>query len=843
MVSIELKALPLRKHNLSHNLSQDSLMTGKSESSYDGVGRKRNMGWKGSKKHAGYHGDASAKNQSGASQKTESVPQASFVRKQVDAVTVKYFSEIANVIEGTEMDLEERYVICGNALEEAKGKEAELATDYIISHTMQTLLDGCSVDHLCSFLQSCAKNFSHISMDRSGSHVAETALKSLARHLEDEGNHSLIEETISELCQRPKLRCFDGYTTLEIVANPVDIMCNCYGSHVLRRLLCLCKGAPADSLEFHSTKPSIVLAERLNMRSSKLDSHELHQSQPFPDQLKFLMSELLNPSRTDIAVLQKNQYSSLVLQTALKLLAGEEEELSLLIPVLLGCRTDNVSDGDFIELPPVKKILRLVEDNAYSHLMEVILAVAPDTIYSEIFTKVFKDSLFKLSSQPSGNFVVQALISHARSQEHCSFNIIHQNKTTQFHTRISQSVLPSTFEQMFIKLIFEELGSKFRKLLELGRSGVVAALIAASERLKILEHKCCQALADAVCLTNESSTCIVPRILFLDSYIYTDDKANWNWPSGVKMHVLGSLILQSVFRFPRESIQPYITSITSLEDKFVLEASKDPAGARVIEAFLVSNASPKHKQKLSVKLRGHFGELSVLPSGSFTVEKCFSASNMSLRETIVSELLPFQTELSKTKQGPYLLKKLDVAGCRIPSDDGVRGLMEETCRHLLYSTILDIFKFFGLFAERPEQWRSRLNSKQSAYKEFYETFGPKDTDSSRSEKFLSDTRQNPQVEKLKGMRKEIDTRLSSAFSCSPGSSFLAHQGSTKPKKSGKNKQVPDGKGFQKNVDGIFSRSDRPNNEKSSTTNTEKKRRRKDGLPTSLNKKLKADITD
>ncbi|KAL6568341.1 hypothetical protein OROHE_004025 [Orobanche hederae] len=742
-------------------------MTGKSESSYDGVGRKRNMGRKGSKKHAGYHGDASAKNQSGASRKTESVPQASFVRKQVDAVTVKYFSEIANVIEGTEMDLEDRYVICGNALEEAKGKEVELATDYIISHTMQTLLDGCSVDHLCSFLQSCAKNFSHISMDRSGSHVAETALKSLARHLEDEENHSLIEETISELCQ-------------EIVANPVDIMCNCYGSHVLRRLLCLCKGAPADSLEFHSTKPSIVLAERLNMRSSKLDSHELHQSQPFPNQLKFLMSELLNPSRTDIAVLQKNQYSSLVLQlqTALKLLAGEEEELSLLIPVLLGCRTDNVSDGDFIEVPPVKKILRLVEDNAYSHLMEVILAVAPDTIYSEIFTKVFKDSLFKLSSQPSGNFVVQALISHARSQEH-------------------------------IKLIFEELGSKFRKLLELGRSGVVAALIAASERLQILEHKCCQALADAVCLTNESSTCIVPRILFLDSYIYTDDKANWNWPSGVKMHVLGSLILQSVFRFPRESIQPYITSITSLEDKFVLEASKDPAGARVIEAFLVSNASPKHKQKLSVKLRGHFGELSVLPSGSFTVEKCFSASNMSLRETIVSELLPLQTELSKTKQGPYLLKKLDVAG----------------------------------FAERPEQWRSRLNSKQSAYKEFYATFGPKDTDSSRSENFLSDTRQNPQVEKLKGMRKEIDTRLSSAFSCSPGSSFLAHQGSTKPKKSGKNKQVPDGKGFPKNVDGIFPRSERPNNEKSSTTNTEKKRRRKDGLPTSLNKKLKADITD
>ncbi|KAG8364896.1 hypothetical protein BUALT_Bualt18G0046200 [Buddleja alternifolia] len=36
---------------------------------------------------------------------------------------------------------------------------------------------GCLVDHLCAFLRSCREKFSHISMDRSSSHVAETALK------------------------------------------------------------------------------------------------------------------------------------------------------------------------------------------------------------------------------------------------------------------------------------------------------------------------------------------------------------------------------------------------------------------------------------------------------------------------------------------------------------------------------------------------------------------------------------------------------------------------------------------------------------------------------------------
>ena len=51
----------------------------------------------------------------------------------------------------------------------------------------------------------------------------------------------------------------------------------------------------------------------------------------------------------------------------------------------------------------------------------------------------------------------------------------------------------------------------------------------------------------------------------------------------------------------QEFIQPYITSITSMEAGHVLEASKTSGGQRVIEAFLSSNASGKQKHKLIVK--------------------------------------------------------------------------------------------------------------------------------------------------------------------------------------------------------------------------------------------------
>lgn len=113
----------------------------------------------------------------------------------------KYFSEISNLFEGGGIELDERSVICGNALEESRGKELELATDTILSRTLQTLLEGCDVDHLCSFLLSCVKDFPLIAMDKSGSHVAETALKSLALHLEDEEVFAAIEETITKICE------------------------------------------------------------------------------------------------------------------------------------------------------------------------------------------------------------------------------------------------------------------------------------------------------------------------------------------------------------------------------------------------------------------------------------------------------------------------------------------------------------------------------------------------------------------------------------------------------------------------------------------------------------------
>lgn len=109
--------------------------------------------------------------------------------------------EISNLFDGDGVDLEERPFICSNALGETRGKELELATDVIISRTLQTLLEGCDLDQLCSFLHNCANDFSSIAMDKCGSHVAETAIKSLIAHLQDSESVNIIENTLTKICQ------------------------------------------------------------------------------------------------------------------------------------------------------------------------------------------------------------------------------------------------------------------------------------------------------------------------------------------------------------------------------------------------------------------------------------------------------------------------------------------------------------------------------------------------------------------------------------------------------------------------------------------------------------------
>lgn len=583
-------------------------------------------------------------NQDAVPSSDTSKPVQNVLRKRVDPETAKYFMEISNLFDNKEIDFEERSTICANALEETRGKEHELATDAVISHTLQVLIEGCELEQLCTFLRNCIDYFSVIAVDKNGSHVAEAALKSLATHLEDEASRAMIERILNKICK-------------VIAVDAVTVMSSCYGSHVLRTLLCLCKGVPSDSLQdFHTTKRSSVLAERLSCGTNQSSRHvPKNFENGFSGMFRSFVREMLHNAKADIATLRVDKNSSLVLQTALKLSSGDDNELHHIISILLGYdEYKTVQTRDYSE--KMDEIVTLLEESAYSHLLEVIVEVAPDELRNGMLARSLKGALFAISSHHCGNYVVQAFISSTK-----------------------------TSDQM--NQIWEELGPNMKELLELGKTGVVASILAACQRLETYRLESSQALAAALSSDSESTESIVARILFLENYLH--ERSNWKWILGAKMSILGCLMLQSIFQYPHQYIRPYVASLLAMGDDQILQISKDSGGCRVLESFLGSSATAKRKFNVFGKLQGHYGDIAMNPSGSFLVEKCFTASNFSHKEAIVAELLAVQSDLSKTRHGFHLLKKLDV----------------------------------DRYARRPEQWRASRTSKETTQKKFEAEFG------------------------------------------------------------------------------------------------------------------------
>jgi len=96
--------------------------------------------------------------------------------------------------------------------------------------------------------------------------------------------------------------------------------------------------------------------------------------------------------------------------------------------------------------------------------------------------------------------------------------------------------------------IWEELGPKIKELLELGKTGVVASILAACQRLETYRLESSQALSAALSSDSESPGSIVAHVLFLENYLR--ERSYWKWPLGAKMSVLGCLMLQSIFQYP-----------------------------------------------------------------------------------------------------------------------------------------------------------------------------------------------------------------------------------------------------------------------------------------------------
>ena len=227
---------------------------------------------------------------------------------------------------------------------------------------------------------------------------------------------------------------------------------------------------PQGNLE--SKLKGATSAEQFDASKKNREKHRDEKNEDrinaFPELLESHTNDVLANVEEVLWDMTDDPCASAYLQAILLSQEGDDASLKWIIPGLLGCappedaQTASSSRGPLFGRHESAHAIAVG-----SHLLEVIVRVAPRTLGAEIWRRFFRDKLMSISKHPVANFVLQ-------------------------------SVLGSSKDPAVVASAVSELSALFGTLLYENRAGVIAALLAACLRLKTNEKDCCKALARGV---------------------------------------------------------------------------------------------------------------------------------------------------------------------------------------------------------------------------------------------------------------------------------------------------------------------------------------------------------
>jgi len=355
----------------------------------------------------------------------------------------------------------------------------------------------------------------------------------------------------------------------------------------------------------------------------------------FPELLESHINDVLANVEEVLWDMTDDPCASAYLQAILISQEGDDKSLKWIIPGLLGCAPpEDAPDGELLADLSSEDMKTLMQSRSGSHLLEVIVKVAPKTLGSEIWRRFFRDKLMSISKHPVANFVLQ-------------------------------SVLGSSKDPAVVASAVSELSALFGTLLYENRAGVIAALLAACLRLKTNEKDCCKALARGVTFklekknaTNEEGgeggrkggkSQLARALLFLG-----------NPPHG-RCSVLGAAMMQTLAKYPADATIMFLESLCDTDPKSLLQASRDASGSHAIEAILNSRlVKAKHKKAIAELLVDNAVALAVSSGGSRVLEACYRETDNKTKKKIVELCSAREKEIVATRHGMVLFKRLGV---------------------------------------------------------------------------------------------------------------------------------------------------------------------------------------
>ncbi|KAI8138254.1 armadillo-type protein [Fennellomyces sp. T-0311] len=558
---------------------------------------------------------------------------------EIDAEVLGYFKNVEETLDNPPFEnAEELRGFVSAVYEEVEGNELVLLTDPSCSVIVEKLLRISDGFQLRVFGDRIGGRSVELFTHQWGSHVCQTLLTLGAsvvdQEVKENGSDTKMNESSEELRSMQQLvldMCEDIKPELGALISQQ------YASHVIRVLLCVLAGKTIDEEggdkgNFRSKKSAKFRQQHnnssLGKRSNK-SSEPRHVPESFTTMLRSLISELAKSSDTEMRVFAVSKVANPVLQLLLEMEQSfNDEEGERIIAALLDRILWDVATGkdtDALVASRTAWFETMVRDSSGSRLMQVILKVAPRSVYDKLYEKNLKGKIAKYSQHPLANYVVQTLISTARTEE------------------------------QFIDMC-QQLGG-FKSLLKSNKHGVIRSVVEASVKLNTQQTQVIKWLREAFEIDNdEDQKLFVICLMRMTPVGNVKGLTDREKSDTFAFHLQGSLILQDIMKMTEGHNKYVVMSFLSQKPDITLSWCFSPQASRAFESILSSeHVGGKVKKKIMKNLQGHYVSIAKDKFGSHIIDQCWAVADINVKEQIAAELLKRERDLAEHPLGKCVL--------------------------------------------------------------------------------------------------------------------------------------------------------------------------------------------
>lgn len=331
----------------------------------------------------------------------------------------------------------------------------------------------------------------------------------------------------------------------------------------------------------------------------------------------------------------------------------------------------------------------LARNQAASHLIEVLLQVAPESAFTRLLETRFKNKMLEFIRHPVANFVVQKLIKCTRNVD--QFNTIyaeikpHMSEFYAGRSGVIMSLTQASLRFVTVQpIILDELITSIAAFSgtnaeELKKSGDVAKTIMSLsntpkhifKRKKTLERTKSRKSGDQEGEEGEKASAI----------------------ESIEFSPIGCQLLSILFKFDPKIVSFILEDFMAMDTRHLLDMALNRVASRTFESFLLSPAVAHATKQTFAKNfaadASYIARLAQDKSGSHVLDQLFVSSTTETKAEIAEAVLSIEKALLAIHHGKFVLNNLRISDFRRNKEAWMKAESSKLVRKKAFDDILN----------------------------------------------------------------------------------------------------------------------------------------------------------